>query len=266
MDDARKLSVITGAAGALGRSISRRLAAKGFIVVLCDIDPAARRLAEELVQQGYAAISRVHDVSKETDWDILKSFIEDEFGALNVLVNNAGVNGRLSIAGGTVNDWNRTFDVNVFGPFLAMKTLAPLMREVDGANIVNVVAASSLAGHGDAAYSASKWALRGLTKSASIEFASWGIRVNAVHPGSMTVGDQRNAPVGHDEAWSRLIPMERQGEPEEIAGVVAFLAGDDASYITGADITVDGGLTQGGLATARNRLLAEFQSLRDGLG
>jgi 3alpha(or 20beta)-hydroxysteroid dehydrogenase len=251
-----KAAVVTGAAGGLGKAICRKLTASGLTVIACDLEPTVEKLANELDK---TAVGRIHDVTKESDWALLENFIGKKFGYLNVLVNCSGINNRLSIMRASVEDWKRTFDVNVLGSFLGMKALAPLMRDRAGATIINVVSTSSLVGHTDAAYSSSKWALRGLTKSAAIEFADWGIRVNAVHPGSVPTGMHQNAPRGHAETWRRLIPMKRQGSPEEIAGVVNFLASDDASYMTGADIAVDGGLTSCGLLTARQRLLDEIQ-------
>lgn len=255
-----KTAVVTGAAGGLGRAICRRLATDGYTLILCDIDPVVHDFRDALADEGAIAFSRIHDVSKEEDWEILKAYLEEDLGSISTLICSSGFNGRLSIMNGTKNDWNRTFEVNVFGVFLGLRTLAPLMRDVEGASVVNISSSAAMIGDTAAAYSASKWAVRGLTKAAAIEFAQWGIRVNSVHPGTVPTPMLRNAPPGHSQAWHSMIPMSRSGMPDEIAGVVSFLAGKDSSYMTGADLVVDGGLTQGGLSTARHRLLTRTSS------
>lgn len=248
--DEFKVAVITGATSDIGRAISGRAAASGFTLILCDTDSAVGSLARKLRAGGAEVHCFIHDVSNEEDWVILRAFIEQELGCVHTLINNSNFNGGLSIANGTINDWNRTFEVNVLGAFLGMRALAPLMRGVAGASVINVTANSAFPGDSFAAHSSSKWALRGLTKSAALEFTKWGIRVNAVHQGAVAHG----GPAG--EALQRMKGSdpgpgpEGSANPEEIAAVVSFLAEADALFLTGVDLMVEGGWSAPGRITA----------------
>ncbi len=180
------------------------------------------------------------------------------FGVPTILINNAGINDRRTIMEASAADWDRVLAINLKGTFLGMQAVVPGMRKSGGGAIVNVSSTSGLVGHTDAAYSASKWAIRGLTKTAAIEFADDGIRVNSLHPGSVPTGMHANTKPGHAAAWRKLIPLARAGRAEEVAAAALFLVSDAASYVTGTELVVDGGLSQGGLLTARKRLMADM--------
>lgn len=151
---------------------------------------------------------------------------------------------------------NGTLRINLTGALYGIQAIAPHMRGRGGA-IVNVSSTSGLGGHPDAPYSAAKWGLRGLSRTAAVEFADWNIRVNSIHPGSVPTGLHSNAPLGHAAVWRKLIPMRRPGRVEEIAEAVLFLASDRASFMTGAELVADGGLMSCGLLAGHSRLLDE---------
>lgn len=252
---AGRVALVTGASGGLGAGIARRLAEEGASVALCDVrDDAGREIADSVAGSAFFPL----DVREEEQWRLVVEAIVARFGRIDILVNNAGVNDRSSIMKTSAAQWNRTLAINLTGAFLGIKAVAERMRGQGGGAIVNISSTSGLVGHPDAPYSATKWALRGLTKTAALEFADWGIRVNSVHPGSVPTALHNNAPPGHAAVWRKLIPMRRAGETHEIGDAVLFLAGDRSSYITGTELAVDGGLSNCGLLTARARLLAEF--------
>ncbi|MBB6122960.1 SDR family NAD(P)-dependent oxidoreductase [Sphingobium subterraneum] len=256
---AGRIALVTGAARGIGREIATVLALNGAHVVVADIleDDGVQAIAE-MKQAGLDAQFVRLDVTEPGDWATLRDMIQERFGRLDILVNNAAFNMRESIAATSVEHWKRTLDVNLFGAFCGMQTLLPLMQTGDAA-IVNISSTSGIFGQPDAAYSASKWALRGLTKTAAIEFASMGIRCNSVHPGTVPSPMHVNAPPGHGEVWKRIIPMKRPGKMREIAEAALFLASPRSSYITGTEIIVDGGLSQGGIATARATMLEDWR-------
>jgi len=177
---------------------------------------------------------------------------------LDVLVNNAGVAFRFGLMETERSDFERVLEVNLVGPFLAIRALAPLMRDIGGGSIVNVGSAAGMTGHFSAAYSASKWGLRGITKVAAMEFAQWHIRVNAIHPGivntAIVPGD-----TAFPTAMSRFTPLGRAAEVEDIAPLVLFLAGDGSRFITGADFPVDGGLVDLGVYDAVTKAYNELK-------
>ena len=253
MELADRVALVTGAAGGLGGGIARKLAAEGARVALCDVRAdAGAEVARSIPGSRFFPL----DVREEKEWRRAVEAIVGHFGRIDILVNNAGINDRKPIMETTAADWERTLGINLTGAFHGIKAVAPHMRGRGGV-IVNVSSTAGLVGHPDAPYSATKWALRGLTKTAALEFADWGIRVNSVHPGSVPTALHNNAPPGHAEVWRKLIPMQRAGRAEEIGDAVLFLASDRSTYITGTELAVDGGLSNCGLLAARARLLAE---------
>lgn len=245
---AGKTVLITGASRGQGAAEARRFARSGGDVVMCDVlDEDGTRAAAAIRAEGGNAIYRHLDVTDATQWRAVVDETAGELGGVHVLVNNAGIalrSGRLLSI--TTEDLDRLMDVNLKGPLLGIQAVAETMRRSGGGAIVNIGSVAGLTGHFATGYSATKWALRGLTRSAALELVDWGIRVNAVHPGVVAT------PIveGSDdfvEAMRVATPMQRVATPDEIASVVAFLSGDAAGFITGLDVVVDGGFSEFGL-------------------
>ncbi|WP_028839508.1 MULTISPECIES: SDR family NAD(P)-dependent oxidoreductase [Thermomonas] len=235
-----KVALVTGGARGIGAAIVRRLHADGARVAITDVlDDAGRALAAEL---GERTAYFHHDVGDEAAWVDTLAAATARFGGLHVLVNNAGIFHPGQIADAAVSDVEQQFRVNQLGPFLGMKHAQAPLRAAGGGSIVNI---SSIAGQlgfpNAAAYVGTKWAVRGMTKTAALELAPAQIRVNSVHPGFIDTPMLDNNPPEANQAGIEATPLKRIGKPEEIAAAVAFLAGPDAGFVTGAELTVDGG-------------------------
>lgn len=242
-----KVVFITGAASGLGAVQALRFAEEGAsALVLGDINLAGlEATAKQLAQTGAQVQTLALDVSQERDWLAALDAVRSRFGALHVLVNNAGVSIQRTFSSCTLDDWNQTIAVNQTGVFLGIKHGAILLKESGGGAIVNISSAAGMTGYFSAAYAASKWAVRGMTKSAAMEFAGANIRVNSVHPGFIWTPMTERVKDRVNE-FRFVIPADRIGEATEVADAVLFLAGDESRYIRGAELAVDGGVVAGG--------------------
>ena len=248
---------MTGGGSGLGAALAQRFADEGAAVVVADLNPAAAEaVASAIGAAGGVALPLALDVTEEPGWAAAVERVQQVFGRLDVLVNNAGMIMRRGIATQTLDGWRRMLDVNLTGAFLGLRAFAPLLAARRCGAVVNIASTAGLTAHGDAAYTASKWGLRGLTRAAALEFVDRGIRVNAVCPATIDTPLTAAGPPGHLAANRAAIPMGRPAAPEEVAEVVLFLASDQASFVTGAEIAVDGGLIAGGIAWMRAQLQA----------
>ena len=230
-----KVALVSGGARGIGAASARALAAEGAKVVIGDIlDDAGRAVADELGDVG----RYVHlDVTSPGDWTAAVETAVAEFGTLNVLFNNAGIANGAAINRFKLEKWQQIIDVNLTGPFLGIRAAADALIAAGGGSIINTSSIEGLRGtswaHG---YVASKWGLRGLTKSVAIELAPHGVRVNSLHPGLIRTPITENFP---DDQIP--IPLGRPGLPEDVASFVVFLASDESSYATGTEFVIDGG-------------------------
>ena len=247
-----KVAVITGAAGGIGSAAARRFAADGARVVLVDLDEAQLRgVAEAVAREGGEAHAVAADVTRASEVERYVQEAQSRFGGIDCFFNNAGIEGFIgSMLEYPEETFDRVLAVNTKGVWLGMRAVIPAMRARSGGAIVNTASTAGLSGSPMlSAYSASKHAVIGLTRSAALEFAGDGIRVNAVCPSPietrMMRSLERGIDAGSPEAVKQRLaaanPMGRYGEPEEVAAVVAYLCSDDASYLNGAILPIDGG-------------------------
>jgi 3alpha(or 20beta)-hydroxysteroid dehydrogenase len=260
-----RVALITGAAGGQGSVEAELFVREGAAVMLTDVDATkGEALAKRLNDQGGRAVFRVHDAASEAAWQEIVAATLAAFGGLHILVNNAGTIARQGIVATTLDAWNRTLAVNLTGPLLGMKHCAPAIRDSGGGSIVNISSTAGLTAHDDAAYTASKWGLRGLTKTAVLQFSPWNIRVNSIHPGQIAdTGFFSSGGEAFAHAARAAIPLHRQGTPRECADLVLFLCSDEASFISGAEIAIDGGYIAAGLASLRNRVREEYSARKN---
>jgi NAD(P)-dependent dehydrogenase (short-subunit alcohol dehydrogenase family) len=230
----------------MGQSEAVIFAREGARVVVADVlEVEGRQTADKIVGAGGQARFVKLDVTREPEWQAAVEATVAAFGRLDILVNNAGISGTFDPDTMSTSAWDRLMEVNAKGVFLGMKHAIPPMQRAGGGSIVNISSISGFVGQHaiHMAYNASKGAVRIMTKSAAVQYAKDGIRVNSVHPGMLP--PMRSSKGSADPAWRdkmiRAVPMQREGRVEEVAHAVLFLASDEASYITGTELVVDGG-------------------------
>jgi 3alpha(or 20beta)-hydroxysteroid dehydrogenase len=241
-----KVAIITGGARGMGAATSRVFVEAGAKVAIADVlDAEGAALAVEL---GDAARFYHLDVTSEAAWAELVVKVEADLGAIDVLVNNAGILMFKSLLQTTLDDYRRVLDVNLVGEFLGIKAVAPGMIARGKGAIVNISSVDGMKGaNGLGAYASSKWGVRGLTRVAAMELGHRGIRVNSVHPGGVDTAMTNFEELPRDEVSQRFldVPLRRIADPEEIARATLFLASDEASYMVGSEVVVDGGMIAG---------------------
>jgi len=236
-----KVVLISGGARGQGAAEARLLVAEGAKVVIGDVrDAEGAGLVKEL---GGAVTYVHHDVTREDDWARVVQ-IAEACGGLHGLVNNAGIYQPKPLLETDIELWERHVRINQLGCFLGMKAVAPAMERAGGGSIVNISSSAGLRGSPQAfAYSATKWALRGMTKSAAMDLARRNIRVNSVHPGPIETEMLKAWAPEWRETRLSMVPMHRTGTADEVARLVLFLLSDESAYMTGAEVAIDGGTT-----------------------
>ena len=238
-----KVALITGGARGQGASEAALFAAEGAAVMVTDVLDTEGEQTAKRVGGHYLH----HDVTSENDWAHVVRAVMERHGRLDVLINNAGIWMTGSIAASTLENYRRVIEINQVGVFLGMKAVADAMKGRNSGSIINISSIAGLRGGGNSvAYTASKWAVRGMTKSAAREFAPWNIRVNSIHPGLIETAMLHQLPgvdSGRLPEMVQNIPLRRVAEADEVAKLALFLASDDSSYCTGAEFVVDGGMT-----------------------
>ena len=236
------VAIVTGAARGQGEAEARLLAAHGAKVVLTDIR----------VEQGTAVAADIgpdahfvaHDVASPDGWQHVIDTARSAFGRVDILVNNAAVSRPLKLEATEPEVYDELYRVNQFGVYLGMRAVLEPMRAVGGGSIINISSVAGLKGTSTLfAYTATKWAVRGMTRSAALELARYNIRVNAIFPGVIDTPMNDDNPARMNEVLVRTTPMRRMGEPNEIAEAVLFLASPAASFATGAELAIDGGMS-----------------------
>ena len=239
-----KVALVTGGASGMGAAEAKLFAKEGAAVVVADVLDAEGKKVVDDITGAKGRARYVHlDVTREAEWQGAVAAAVEAFGKLDVLVNNAGISGGIERDIMSTTAWDRLMDVNAKGVFLGMKHAIPAMQKVGGGSIVNISSISGITGQAmvHMGYNASKGAVRVMTKSAVVQHATENIRVNSVHPGVMPPMLTSNPDPEQRGRLLKGVPMKRVGRLEEVAHAVLFLASDEASYITGAELAVDGG-------------------------
>lgn len=244
-----KVAIITGGAGGLGAAEAILFAQEGAKVVITDVqEQGLKNVADQISASGGIVSYMVHNVTSEQDWDeVVKKTIE-WYGAIHILVNNAGVTGNItnSLEETSVDEFRKVMEINLLSQFIGIKAVVPHMKKNKEGSIINISSIAGIVGSAKAtAYTASKGAVRSFTKGAAIEFASDNIRVNSVHPGYVATPMTKN--LQNAEAFKKMAigitPLGRGAVPHEIAFGVLYLASDESAYTTGSEMVIDGGNT-----------------------
>lgn len=243
-----KVALITGAYGGMGRASARLFAKEGASVILAGRkEEKGLALEKEINEAGGKALFVKLDVTDQQQWEEAVQKTKETFGALHILVNIVGSNDLCMIPNVDLDKWNEIFEVNINSVIMGVQACASLMKESGGGSIVNIGSVAGITGNFSSAYSASKWALEGLSRSIAYTLADWGIRCNVIQPGFIETDMtalMMNNPIAKKltgKTFNNTILLRRAGKAEEIANTVLFLASDESSYITATDIVVDGG-------------------------
>jgi 3-oxoacyl-[acyl-carrier protein] reductase len=243
---AGRVALVTGAGSGIGEATARRFAAEGAVVVVNDVDgDRARAVATAIEKEGGKAVAVPANVTRRDEVERMVAGIVAEHGRLDVLINNAGINRDAMSHKMTEEQWDQVLTVNLKGTFLCAQAALPRMRERGWGRVVNTSSIGSLGNIGQANYSASKAGVIGLTKTLALEYAKYGVTVNCVAPGAVMTPMLAGVPDQIREKITAQIPVGRIAEPREIAAVHAFLASDEAAFITGQVVFVDGGMSVG---------------------
>ena len=236
-----KVAIVTGGASGIGEGMVDLFQAEGAIVIAADINEEALQRASEK--------ENVHgmrlNVASDEEWAAFAKEVKEKFGRIDVLVNNAGISSEKPYSEIGMDDWQKMMAINSFGPFAGMKHVAPIMAEQKSGSIVNISSYTAQIGQGFNHYSASKGAVRAISKAAATTFGRLGVRVNALFPGIIETPMTQNLSTSKEllDQLVRATPLQRLGKPADIANAALFLASDDSSYITGAEIVIDGGFS-----------------------
>lgn len=249
---ANKVALITGATGGVGRASALLFVKEGAAVVIADEKAdLGNALAKEISAVGGKALFVQLDVSDQNQWNEAVKQVKEKFGALHILVNAAETEEVSMVPDASLNEWNQVFAVNLAGVLIGIQTCSVLMRESGGGSIVNLGSVAGISGSYSSGYSSTKWGLEGLSRSAAYTLADWKIRSNVVQVG-MVAKDSEIDPMA-EKTINDSILLRRQGNPEEIAYAILFLASEDSSYITGNDLVVDGGWSSAAPTLANDR-------------
>ena len=242
-----KIALITGAAKGQGEVEAKLFAKEGAQVILTDIlDTEGSKVESEISELGGEALYKRLDVSSENEWNSISQFIQDKYGRLDILLNNAGASVRNPGMDISMEDWDLMMNVNAKGVFLGTKYCVPIMQKSGGGSIINISSIAGIAGRPMAspAYAASKGAVRVFTKSTAGRFAADAIRTNSIHPGPIDTDMIRTVTTSETSSDAfKNIPLGRLGQPEDIAYGALFLASDESSFITASELVIDGGVT-----------------------
>lgn len=237
-----KVALITGAGSGIGKASALRLAKEGAKIILTDINADnLKEVANEISSFGSESIYFTHDVSKESEWATIVEEGIKAFSEIHVLVNSAGI----SNPGATMDDYNRIVSINLTGSYLGMRYLIPHMKEIGNGSIINIASLAALGGGGFNGYAASKGGIRAISRAAAIDHAKDNIRVNSVYPGLIITGMTEKI-LDHEQMKDHFLsttPLNRFGTGEDIANGVLYLASDEASFVTGSELVIDGGTT-----------------------
>jgi NAD(P)-dependent dehydrogenase (short-subunit alcohol dehydrogenase family) len=246
-----KVAIVTGAGRGIGRAIAHKMAHEGAMVALADLDfESAQGASEELQKEGYQALAIQTDITREAEVQAAVSQAIECFGRVDILVNNAGKNFYYDATTMSEADWDNALNVDVKGAWLCCKHILPSMKAAKAGSIINIASVHArITAPGHFPYAAAKSALVGLTRNLALDYAPYNIRVNAICPGWVRTAlvqgwfDQQIDPKAAEDRVLSFQPLQRIGTPEEIANFVVFVASDEASFITGAELVIDGGMS-----------------------